>query len=73
MIPDKIYIADNVFPTHIDWDGSPINTKRIESSDIEYIRGDALLEWAENMKRLCKGAEPLEKAYQTVIDKIESL
>ena len=34
---------------------------------------ERLLEWAKNMKRICKGAEPIEKAYQTVIDKIESL
>lgn len=47
MAPDKIYIADNIFPTHVDWDGSPINTKRIEFSDIEYIRKDALLEWVK--------------------------
>ena len=39
----------------------------------EYIRKDALLEWANIMKRICKGAEPIEKTYQTMIDKIESL
>ena len=55
--PDKIYIAYNVFPTHIDWDGSPINTKRIESSDIEYIRKDALMEWAREEIELSKAAE----------------
>lgn len=42
-------------------------------SDITFIREDALLEWAKNMKQICKGAEPIEKAYQTMIDKIESL
>jgi len=40
---------------------------------VEYIRKDALIEWAERMKSICKGAEPIVKAYQTVIDKIESL
>lgn len=39
----------------------------------EYIRKDALLEWAKEMKRICKGAEPIDKAYQTVIDKLNSL
>jgi hypothetical protein len=34
---------------------------------------EALLEWAKEMKRICKGAKPIEKAYQTMIDKIESL
>jgi len=38
-----------------------------------YIRKDALLEWAKEMKGICRGAEPIEKAYQTMIDKIESL
>ncbi len=41
--------------------------------DVAYIRKDALLEWVKEIKRICKGAEPIEKAYQTVIDKIESL
>lgn len=26
--PNKIYVCDNVFPNHIDWEGSPINTKK---------------------------------------------
>ena len=34
---------------------------------------EKLLEWANTMKRICKRAEPIEKAYQTMIDKIESL
>lgn len=44
--PEKIYVANNVFPTHVDWDGSPINTKRIDDSDIEYIQTDAFIEKA---------------------------
>ena len=44
--PEKIYIANNVFPTHIDWDGAPINSKRIDKTDIEYIRTDAFIEKA---------------------------
>lgn len=39
---------------------------------LEYIRKDALIEWAKNMKRICQGAEPLEKAYQTIIDKLRN-
>ncbi len=45
-VPEKIYVANNVFPTHVVWDGSPINTKRIDDSDIEYIRTDAFIEKA---------------------------
>ena len=44
--PEKIYVANNVFPTHVDFDGSPINTKRIDDSDIEYVRADILIEKA---------------------------
>ena len=69
--PDKIYIDDNVFPTHIDWDGSPINTKRIESGDIEYIRKDALLEWVKEQEEIMKcGGRVL---ISDIIAKIESL
>ncbi len=45
-IPEKIYLANNLFPTHIDWDGSPINTKKIEDSDIEFVRTDAFIKKA---------------------------
>lgn len=72
MIPDKIYIAANVFPTHIDWDGSPINTKRIESSDVEYIRKDVLLEWVKEKEQNAI-TKIVKLIYETVIDKIESL
>ena len=40
---------------------------------VEYIRKDALLEWAKAMKRICKTAEPIEKAYQTMIDKLNEM
>lgn len=38
-----------------------------------YIRKEALLEWAKAMKRICKAAEPIEKAYQTMIDKLNEM
>ena len=44
MIPDKIYIAAQTFPNEIDWDGSPINTKKVEDTDVQYIRKDAILD-----------------------------
>ncbi len=44
--PEKIYVANNVFPSHVDWDGSPINTKRIDVHDIEYTRTDAFIKKA---------------------------
>lgn len=39
----------------------------------EYIRKDTLLEWAKSMKKICQGAEPIEKAYQTIINKLNSM
>lgn len=62
-IPSNVDLEDNVT-----W-----CKDRIYKKDIAYIRKDALLEWANNMKRICKAAEPIEKAYQTMIEKIESL
>ena len=67
MAPDKIYIPNK--PVVI----SSAYSTRTEGNDVEYIRKDALLDWAERMKSICKGAESIVKAYQTVIDKIESL
>lgn len=68
--PDKIYL-------HPDIGGRefirPWLHRAANSESVAYIRKDALLEWANNMKRICKGAEPIEKAYQTMIEKIESL
>ena len=77
--PDKIYlpilprIEDSIISEHCvgtAWDSK----EHITIPDIEeYIRKDALLEWAKNMRRICKDVKPVEKAYQTMIDKIESL
>lgn len=47
--PDKIYVAKTTFPKYIDWDGSPINTKRVSNNDVCYIRKDLLLEWAKEL------------------------
>ena len=44
--PEKIYIVDATFPDYVDFDGSPINTKRIDNHDIEYTRADAFIEKA---------------------------
>ena len=44
--PEKIYVVDATFPGHVDFDGSPINTKRIDDHDIEYIRKDAFIDKA---------------------------
>lgn len=53
--PKRIYVCDNIFPNHVDWEGSPINTKRIDNHDIEYIRTDAFIEKAcDAYCKVCK-------------------
>ena len=75
MIPDKIYIAAQTFPNEIDWDGSPINTKKVEDTDVQYIRKDTLLEFIN--EELQESADRLDfrtnKAYAELLDKINSL
>lgn len=44
--PGRIYVVDATFPDYVDFDGSPINTKRIDDHDIEYTRTDAFIEKA---------------------------
>jgi len=44
--PDKIYVADSTFPDYVDYDGSPINTSKVDYTDIEYTRTDAFIEKA---------------------------
>lgn len=41
---DMLYKAIAVINRLCDFDGSPINTKRIDNRDIEYIRADAFIE-----------------------------
>lgn len=76
-VPDKIYIREfkGVGLSQVWSDIKPTEETIIAShiASHEYIRKNTLLEWAKNVKRVCKGVEPLEKAYQTVIEKIESL
>lgn len=51
--PDKLYIGRrNYGPLIGGWESQPFSSKEIES--IEYIRKDALLEWAkENLQEAC--------------------
>jgi len=67
-MPDKLYCWRGVLGSLY---SSPSKQKEVNTE--EYIRKGALLEWAENIKRSCKGAVPTEKAYQTMIDKLNSI
>jgi len=77
MIPDKIYLAfDGEFVAQSATHKTDLNGNSIFLAQYvphEYIRKDALLEWVKSMKRICQGAEPIEKAYQTIIDKLNSM
>ena len=46
--PEKIYVVDATFPDYVYFDGSPINTKKIDDHDIEYTRTDAFIDKIEN-------------------------
>lgn len=74
MIPDKIFIDEDLIAFHV------LQTKH--DGDIEYIRKDALLEWAkerkEQMKIEAAGCSNMLAAgewlaYDKLIEKIESM
>lgn len=84
MAPDKIYLCADA-PRAYDWNSIPFE----KGGNIEYIRKDALLEWAENeMDRLYEllpdasneNPTQMELRYlgqymqmENLIDKLESL
>ena len=69
--PDKIYIGRrNYGPLIGGWESQPFTSKEIES--IEYIRKDALLEWAEDVKAKT-GWYEIEVAMDDLIDKLNSM
>ena len=69
--PDKIYIGRRDYgPLIGGWETQPFTSKQIES--IEYIRKDALLEWAKQ-QQLDSLTIVADNFWQEVIDKINSL
>lgn len=70
--PDKIYVEirhpfSNEFTEMVGFEN------RGNSDDVEYIRKDALLEWAEECLTFSNALQNgLSPAYQAVIDKINS-
>ena len=67
--PEKIYVVDVTFPDYVDFDGSPINTKRIDDHDIEYTRTDAFIAKACEWFRTLDDKEP---PYDTTEEFIEA-
>ena len=76
--PDKIYVAKATFPNYVDWDGSPINTKRVSNNDICYVHKDALMEWAKDNLLECEVSNDETDygridVYKKLIEKLNSL
>ena len=58
QIADKIYL-------HPDGD--------INSKGVEYIRKDALLEWAKEQSASCDSSVAMKRAYDKLIEKLQEL
>lgn len=76
MIPNKIYIP--LYP-NLDTDGFHLGDDWMEKSDsyskyehVEYIRKDALLEWAENWKKLGQN-DDFMYAIETLVRHLNSM
>lgn len=73
--PDKIYLNTPKIQPELDnttWDTKPY----ADCENVEYIRKDALLEWAKEQASITEklnGRGAMLKAWDTLIDKIESL
>ncbi len=73
--PDKIYVSRNFSE-----DNSPHGLWYLDKSEhdinVEYIRKDALLEWAEEQASITEklnGKGAMLKAWNTLIDKLNSM
>lgn len=65
--PDKIYVNIGPRQSLIARAGRALN------SDVEYIRKDALLEWAKEKAEDYKGTANIRRSFEMMIRKIESL
>lgn len=79
--PDKIYIAETPNKLIEIWSDEPIESKPY-ITEHEYIRKDALMEWAKDELKLSKDVECVsEKSYEegrqqvalNLIDKLNSM
>lgn len=70
IAPDKIYL-DPGFSG--DFDFATWDTEKKLESDVEYIRKDALMEWAKEKAEDYKGTANIRRSFEMMIRKIESL
>ena len=74
-VPDKIYIAETPNKLIEIWSEEPIESKPYVTEH-EYIRKDVLLDWVKGQASIVEklnGKGAMLKAWDTLIDKIESL
>ncbi len=72
MVTDKIFISTlNAGDNH--YSITPTDNPANKKYEVEYVRKDTLLKWAKNMKHICKGSGPVEKVFQIIIDKLNSM
>lgn len=62
---DKIFIDEDLIAYHCLTDR--------HDGDLEYIRKDALLEWAREKAEFYKGTANIRRSFEMMIRKIESL
>lgn len=67
--PDKIYIPQH----NIEAGTIQELCELIVEGSVEYIRKDLLLEWAKEQSASCDGAVAMKRAYDKLIDKLNSL
>lgn len=66
--PQTIYLT----PLLVEGCGKSLS-KRVTENDVVYIRKDFLLEWAKEQSASCDGAVAMKRAYDKLIDKLNSL
>ena len=63
--PDKIYVHEASAPE--------LAEPALKEYHVEYIRKDALLEWAKEKANDYKGTANIRRSFEMMINKIESL
>ena len=68
MAPDKLYISHLIYDTFMYQTPDPD-----DETQVEYIRKDALLEWAKEKAEDYKGTANIRRSFEMMIRKINSL
>ena len=63
--PDKIYVSRPVY--------NQCGLVISEDKPVEYIRKDAILEWMKELSASCDSAVAMKRAYDKLIEKLNSM